>query len=99
LQNHTHGQKVHCLQIRLGVETVAIYSDIDRSSKFVDMADKAYRVGNNPSCKFFVTQLSLISTEAKFYRLPKIPIVKLCILVLDSYPKMQDLQNNVQKIT
>ena len=34
---------------RLGVETVAIYSDIDRHSKFVDMADQAYRVGPNPS--------------------------------------------------
>jgi acetyl/propionyl-CoA carboxylase alpha subunit len=28
---------------------VAIYSDIDRHSQFVDMADKAYRVGPNPS--------------------------------------------------
>lgn len=33
----------------MGVETVAIYSDIDRNSKFVDLADKAYRVGPNPS--------------------------------------------------
>jgi len=40
----------------MGVETVAIYSDIDRNSKFVDMADKAYRVGNNPSCKESFTQ-------------------------------------------
>lgn len=36
---------------RLGVQTVAVYSDIDRDSKFVDMADKAYRVGPNPSSK------------------------------------------------
>jgi len=42
--------------LRMGVETVAIYSDIDRNSKFVDMADKAYRVGNNPSCKESFTQ-------------------------------------------
>jgi len=33
---------------------VAIYSDIDRNSKFVDMADRAYRVGPNPSSKFIV---------------------------------------------
>lgn len=34
---------------KLGVETVAIYSDIDRNSKFVDLADTAYRVGPAPS--------------------------------------------------
>lgn len=34
---------------RLGVETVAVYSDIDKNSKFVDMADSAYRVGPAPS--------------------------------------------------
>lgn len=28
---------------------MAVYSDIDRDSKFVDMADRAYRVGPNPS--------------------------------------------------
>ena len=31
------------------METVAVYSDIDRDSKFVEMADRAYRVGPNPS--------------------------------------------------
>lgn len=35
----------------MGIESVAIYSDIDRNSKFVDMADRAYRVGPNPSSK------------------------------------------------
>lgn len=34
---------------KLGVETVAVYSDIDRNSKFVDMADSAYRLGPAPS--------------------------------------------------
>lgn len=34
---------------KLGVETVAIYSDIDKHSKFVDMAHSAYRVGPAPS--------------------------------------------------
>jgi acetyl/propionyl-CoA carboxylase alpha subunit len=33
----------------MGVQTVAIHSDIDKNSKFVEMADQAYRVGQNPS--------------------------------------------------
>jgi acetyl/propionyl-CoA carboxylase alpha subunit len=33
----------------MGIQSVAIYSDIDRNSKFVDLADKAYRVGSNQS--------------------------------------------------
>lgn len=36
---------------RMGIKTVAIYSDIDRESKFVSMADQAYRVGPAPSRK------------------------------------------------
>ena len=31
----------------MGINTVAIYSDADRYSKFVEMADKAYRVGTS----------------------------------------------------
>ncbi|KRX09024.1 Single hybrid motif [Pseudocohnilembus persalinus] len=38
----------------LGVETVAIYSDIDRNSKFVDLADSAYRVGPAPSLQSYL---------------------------------------------
>lgn len=33
----------------MGVETVAVYSDIDKNSAHVQMADKAYNVGPNPS--------------------------------------------------
>lgn len=44
----------------MGVQTVAIYSDIDRDSKFVDMADKAYRVGPNPSSKLILTKFKVI---------------------------------------
>lgn len=33
----------------MNIETIAIYSDIDKNSKFVDMANRAYRVGPNPS--------------------------------------------------
>jgi len=34
---------------KLGIKTVAVYSDIDRNSMFVDMADQAYRLGPAPS--------------------------------------------------
>lgn len=33
----------------MGIQTVAIYSDIDRSSKHVEMCDKAYHVGPSPA--------------------------------------------------
>ena len=33
----------------MGIKTVAVYSDIDRNSLFVDMADQAYRVGPAPA--------------------------------------------------
>ena len=78
----------------MGVQTVAIYSDIDRHSKFVDMADQAYRVGPNPSGNFAFTQHNLISTKAKFYRLLKIQDAKLFTQVLDFYLKMPYLLSN-----
>ena len=42
------------MYFRMGVKTVAIHSDIDKNSKFVEMADQAYRVGPNPSCTFII---------------------------------------------
>jgi 3-methylcrotonyl-CoA carboxylase alpha subunit len=42
------------------VETVAVYSDIDRNSKFVDMADKAYRVGANPSSDSYLNRNKIL---------------------------------------
>lgn len=50
----------------MGVETVAVYSDIDSNSKFVDMADKAYRVGPNPSSNYFNMQFKAISILVKY---------------------------------
>lgn len=45
---------------RLGVQTVAIHSDIDANSKFVEMADKAYRVGPNPSLESYLNSNKII---------------------------------------
>ena len=33
----------------MGIETVAVYSDIDKNSKHTQMADKAYHIGPSPS--------------------------------------------------
>lgn len=60
MPHHSHCQEVAKRQIRLGVETVAIYSDIDRNSKFVDMADKAYRVGGNPSSESYLNRNKIL---------------------------------------
>jgi hypothetical protein len=45
---------------KLGIETVAIHSDIDANSKFVEMADKAYRVGPNPSLESYLNSNKII---------------------------------------
>ena len=60
MSHHPHRQKVPPSPCRLGVETVAIYSDIDRNSKFVDMADKAYRVGGNPSSESYLNRTKIL---------------------------------------
>lgn len=39
---------------------MAIYSDIDRNSKFVDMADRAYRVGPNPSIQSYLNSTKIL---------------------------------------
>ena len=44
----------------MGVETVAIYSDIDRNSKFVELEDKAYLVGNNPSAYSYLNRNKIL---------------------------------------
>lgn len=60
MPHHTHCQKVDTRRLRLGVETVAVYSDIDRNSKFVDIADKAYRVGGNPSSESYLNRSKIL---------------------------------------
>lgn len=35
----------------MGIETIAVYSDIDRHSRHVEMCDKAYHIGPSPACK------------------------------------------------
>lgn len=83
---------------KMGIQTVAIYSDIDRNSKFVDLADKAYRVGPNPSSNNKISQLKAILIHLKFYKLHNSLIVLHYIQVLDFFPKMQALLNNVIEI-
>jgi 3-methylcrotonyl-CoA carboxylase alpha subunit len=48
------------LTCRMGIQTVAIYSDIDRHSKFVSMADQAYRVGPTPSLESYLNSNKII---------------------------------------
>jgi 3-methylcrotonyl-CoA carboxylase alpha subunit len=38
----------------MGIETVAIYSDIDKHSKHVQMADQAFNVGGNLSSQSYL---------------------------------------------
>ena len=51
----------------MGIKTVAIYSDIDRDSKFVSMADQAYRVGPAPSRKILISRCLLLYPKLIIY--------------------------------
>ncbi len=44
----------------MGIQTVAIHSDIDKNSKFVEMADRAYRVGPNPSSESYLNSKKIL---------------------------------------
>ena len=44
----------------MGIQTVAIHSDIDKNSKFVEMADRAYRVGQNPSSESYLNSKKIL---------------------------------------
>ena len=47
----------------MGIETVAVYSDIDKNSRHVEMADKAYNVGPAPSGTVPVKYSSSVSSK------------------------------------
>ena len=44
----------------MGIKTVAIHSDIDKNSKFVEMADQAYRVGQNLSSESYLNSKKIL---------------------------------------
>jgi len=46
---------------KLGVETVAIYSDIDKHSKHVQMADQAFHIGPNPAAQSYLNVDKIIN--------------------------------------
>lgn len=56
----------------MGIETVAIYSDIDKHSRHVEMADKAYNVGPAPSGKQFSFRICVIWVAQSYLNANKI---------------------------
>ncbi|XP_066582981.1 methylcrotonoyl-CoA carboxylase subunit alpha, mitochondrial [Prorops nasuta] len=46
---------------KLGVKTVAIYSDVDKNSMHVELADEAYYIGPAPSAQSYLKQEAIIS--------------------------------------
>lgn len=50
---------------RLGVNTVAVYSDIDAGSKHVNMADYAYHVGGNKSKDSYLNMNKIIEVALR----------------------------------
>lgn len=38
---------------RMGIRTVAVYSDIDKDTLFVEMADEAYNIGPAPARELY----------------------------------------------
>ena len=55
---------------KLGIRTVAVYSDADRDAMHVDMADEAYRIGPPPSQQSYLMQdkiIEVITRHTKTY--------------------------------
>ncbi|KAF3424710.1 hypothetical protein E2986_09773 [Frieseomelitta varia] len=50
---------------RLGVKTVAVYSDVDKNSLHVEQADEAYCIGPAPSNQSYLRQDKIISVAKK----------------------------------
>ncbi|XP_048265260.1 methylcrotonoyl-CoA carboxylase subunit alpha, mitochondrial isoform X2 [Bombus terrestris] len=50
---------------KLGVKTVAVYSDIDKDSLHVEQADEAYCIGPAPSSQSYLRQDKIISVAKK----------------------------------
>jgi acetyl-CoA/propionyl-CoA carboxylase biotin carboxyl carrier protein len=49
----------------LGIPTVAVYSDADRESMWVDMADDAYRLGPAPSSQSYLNVEAILAAAAR----------------------------------
>ena len=46
---------------KMGIKTVAVYSDIDRNAPHVLYADQAYRIGGNASTESYLDMDKIIS--------------------------------------
>eukprot|EP00331_Platyophrya_macrostoma_P020530 CAMPEP_0176463474 /NCGR_PEP_ID=MMETSP0127-20121128/35907_1 /TAXON_ID=938130 /ORGANISM="Platyophrya macrostoma, Strain WH" /LENGTH=689 /DNA_ID=CAMNT_0017855635 /DNA_START=19 /DNA_END=2088 /DNA_ORIENTATION=- len=45
---------------KMGIETIAIYSDIDRNSRHVEMCDRAYHVGPSPASQSYLNSSKIM---------------------------------------
>lgn len=50
---------------RLGIETVSVYSDIDKYSKHVQMSDYSYHIGGNKSSESYLSMEKIIDVALK----------------------------------
>ena len=50
---------------KLGIKTVAVYSDADTNSLFVQMADESYNIGPAPSAKSYLNIEKIIDVIQK----------------------------------
>lgn len=50
---------------KMGIQTVAIYSDVDRNAPHVQFADEAVRIGKNPSSKSYLRGNKIIDVAKK----------------------------------
>src|SRR5262249_62164198 len=50
---------------RMGVKTVVVYSDADRGSMAVDMADEAVHIGGSPAAQSYLVQDKIVDAVRK----------------------------------
>ena len=62
---------------KLGIQTVAVYSDADRNSMHVAMADEAIRIGPPPSQQSYLLKVCLL---LKYFFLVQKCLIIFCVL-------------------
>lgn len=66
---------------KLGIKTVAVYSDADTNSLFVQMADEAVNIGHSPSSQSYLNIPKILAAVKKLAQ-------RWFILATDFFPKI-----------
>ena len=67
----------------MGIKTVAVYSDADRTALHVRYADEAYHIGPSPSSESYLDMQKIIDVAKKRTPMQYIPVMGSCQKMLN----------------